>query len=337
MTAHHVPAPPITHGGRLDAARRSYPNAPQPWIDLSTGVNPHPYPLPPIAPEAWMRLPDDDAFAALGAVARRAYRAPAEAEIVAGAGVQAFIQMIPRVFPARRVAVLGFTYAEHEACWSAAGARVATVETLEELCGADVAIIVNPNNPDGHIVEPRQIAPLAQHMSRKGALLIVDESFMDFTPLHSAALLAAADGVIVLRSFGKAYGLAGLRLGFALCSPAVAAPLRAALGPWAASGPALAVGARALADERWLPAAAVACATDAGRLDSLLERAGFGLIGGTSLFRLVRHEKAGHWFARLCENGVLSREFPRRPEWLRFGLPGGESAWRRLATALEIG
>ncbi|MCC3245274.1 threonine-phosphate decarboxylase CobD [Methylocystis sp. WRRC1] len=337
MTAHHAPAAPVFHGGRLDAARRLYPEAPQPWIDLSTGVNPHPYPLPPVAPEAWSRLPDDDAFAALCAAARRAYRAPAEAAIVAGAGAQAFIQMIPRVFPARRVAILGFTYAEHEACWAASGARVSTAATLDALGESNVAVIVNPNNPDGRVIEPREIAALAQHMTRRGGLVVVDESFMDFTPLHSVASLAATEGVIVLRSFGKAYGLAGLRLGFALCSPALAAPLRAALGPWAASGPALAIGARALADERWLPAAAVACATDAKRLDSLLERAGFGLVGGTSLFRLVRHDKAGDWFSRLCASGVLAREFPQRPEWLRFGLPGGESAWRRLATALEIG
>lgn len=342
MTAHLQFSPPIAqsaivHGGRLDAVRRLYPHAPAPWLDLSTGVNPHPYPLPAIAPEAWTRLPDEDAFAALEAAARGAYRAPEAVGIVAGAGAQAFIQMIPRVFPARRVAVLDFTYAEHAACWSACGADVATVGTFAELAGADVAVIVNPNNPDGRLAAPRQIFLLAQEMTRRGGLLVVDESFMDFTPAQSVAAAAAMEGVVVLRSFGKAYGLAGLRLGFALCSPGRAAALRAALGPWAASGPALAIGARALADLRWLQAAAAACATDAARLDSLLERAGFSLSGGTSLFRLARHEKAGSWFARLCESGVLAREFPQRPDWLRFGLPGGEAAWRRLAAALEIG
>ncbi|WP_424361199.1 threonine-phosphate decarboxylase CobD [Methylocystis parvus] len=327
---------PIAHGGRLDEARRLYPNAPQPWIDLSTGVNPHPYPLPAIAPEAWTRLPDDEAFAALEAAAHAAYRAPQAVAVIPGAGVQAFIQLLPRVFPARRVGVLGFTYAEHAACWSAAGAKVATVESIADLAGFDVAIVVNPNNPDGRVVSSRDLARLADEMTRKSGLLVVDESFVDFTPTHSVASLASLEGAIVLRSFGKAYGLAGLRLGFALCAPRRAERLRSALGPWAVSGPALAIGGRALSDARWLQAAAVASAMDAARLDSLLEQAGFGLMGGTALFRLVRHERAGDWFMRLCESGILPRAFPERPEWLRFGLPAGEAAWTRLTNALEI-
>lgn len=335
MTAHH--AAPIAHGGRLDAARRLHPRAPQPWIDLSTGVNPRPYPLPPISPEAWARLPDDDAFAALERAARAAYRAPDQAALVAGAGAQAFIQLLPRVFRARRVGVLGFTYAEHAACWARSGATVVAADSLDQLAAFDVAVIVNPNNPDGRLLTPRALAPLAQEMTRKGGLLVLDESFMDFTPAQSAASLAAMEGVVVLRSFGKAYGLAGVRLGFALCAPARAATLRAAVGPWAVSGPALAIGARALADAGWRHAAAAACASEAARLDAVLERAGFEPMGGVSLYRLVRHARAGDWLARLCENGVLARAFPERPDWLRFGLPGDELAWRRLAGALEIG
>jgi cobalamin biosynthetic protein CobC len=337
MSAHCPSSAPIVHGGRLDAARRLYPNAPEPWIDLSTGVNPQPYPLPPVAPEAWTRLPDEAAFAALEAAARCAYRAPAEAALIAGAGAQAFIQLIARVFPARRVGVLGFTYAEHENCWSGAGATVIRTQTIGEIGAWDAAVIVNPNNPDGRVLTPQEILPLAQEMTRSGGLLVVDESFMDFTPENSVAALAAMEGVIVLRSFGKAYGLAGLRLGFALCSAARAAPLRTALGPWAVSGPALAIGARALSDADWRQSAAAVCATQAARLDNALARAGFELVGGTSLFRLARHGRAADWFARLCAKGVLTRPFPERPDWIRFGLPGDEAAWRRLHAALEIG
>jgi cobalamin biosynthetic protein CobC len=325
----------IAHGGRLDAARRLYPNAPEPWIDLSTGVNPRPYPVLETPAEAWSRLPDDDAQEGLLAAARRAYCAPAEAEVVAGAGAQAFIQIVPRVFPARRVAVLGFTYAEHAACWSAVGARVETVETLAALAEADVAVVVNPNNPDGRMLTPREVGDLARRMTDKGGLLLVDESFMDFTPAQSAAAIAAMEGVILLRSFGKAYGLAGLRLGFALCSPARAARLRSALGPWPVSGPALAIGARALCDHGWLEAAAVACGAEAARLDQALARAGFALLGGTSLFRLAQHERAGDWRERLCEKGVLARAFPEKPQWLRFGLPACAAQWERLNVALE--
>lgn len=337
MSAHAPLSSPIAHGGRLDAARRAYPHAREPWIDLSTGINPIPYPLPAIALEAWTRLPDDAAFANLEAAARAAYGAPRDCAIVAGAGAQAFIQLLPRVFPARRVGVLDFTYAEHGACWAANGAKVETVRTIEELAGFDVAVIVNPNNPDGRILLPRDLGPLAQEMTRKGGLLVIDESFMDFTPERSATTLASLEGVVLLRSFGKAYGLAGVRLGFALCAPARAAVLRAALGPWAVSGPTLAIGAQALADVRWRAAAAAACAAEAERLDAGLARAGFELLGGASLFRLVRHDKAPDWFMRLCEKGVLVRAFPERPDWLRFGLPGTETAWARLNAALEIG
>lgn len=336
MTAHSaIGAPPlIAHGGRLDAARRLYPNAPQPWIDLSTGVNPRAYPLPPLADEAFTRLPDDDAFAAIDSAARKAYGAPAGADVVPGGGAQAFIQMLPRVFPARRVAILGFTYAEHAACWAAMGAQVDRVEILDALAGADVGVIVNPNNPDGRSIEPQDILSAAAQMSQRG-LLIVDESFMDFTPERSVARFAQNESLVVLRSFGKAYGLPGLRLGFALCSHARGAKLRAALGPWAVSGPALAIGARALADDAWRANAARASAGDAARLDALLTQAGFHIMGGTTLFRLAAHPQAARCFAHLAARGILTRAFAERPDWLRFGLPRDESAWARLAAALE--
>jgi len=336
VTAHSAIGAPliVAHGGRLDAARRFYPNAPQPWIDLSTGVNPRAYPLPPLAADVFTRLPDDDAFAAIDSAARKAYGAPAGADIVAGGGAQAFIQMLPRVFPAKRVAILGFTYAEHAACWAAAGAQVDTVETLDALANADVGVIVNPNNPDGRSVAPQDILSAAAQMSQ-GGLLIVDESFMDFTPEGSVARFAHNESLLVLRSFGKAYGLPGLRLGFALCSRPRGAKLRAALGPWAVSGPALAIGAHALANDVWRANAARACVGDAARLDALLAQAGFLIMGGTTLFRLAAHPQASRCFAHLAARGILTRTFAEKSDWLRFGLPPNEPAWARLAAALE--
>lgn len=327
----------LAHGGRLDAARRLYPTAPAPWIDLSTGVNPHPYPLPSIPQEAWTRLPDDDAVAALTHAARTAFDAPADAGVVAGPGVQAFIQLIPRLVPARRVAVLAETYAEHAACWRAAGASVEVCETADALADAavDVVVIVNPNNPDGHLTPASSLRECAARAESRGALLVIDESFMDFTPQHSFCAQTARPGVLVLRSFGKAYGLPGLRLGFALCAPEMAARLEAGLGPWAVSGPALTVGAAALSDHAWRAAAAQAREADAARLDALLRRAGFEIVGGVSLFRLVRHPDAPARFAKLCADGVLTRAFDHRPDVLRFGLPGPEPAWRRVTEALE--
>jgi cobalamin biosynthesis protein CobC len=327
---------PIRHGGGLDAARRRFPSAPEPWIDLSTGVSPRAYPFPAIAPEAWTRLPDENALARLEAAAASAYRAPGRIDVVAGAGTQAFIQCLPRLLPARRVATLGFTYAEHIASWRASGACASVAATLDELEDLDAAIVVNPNNPDGRLVPKECLVELARRMASRGGVLIVDEAFVDFTPEASVAS-AAGGNLIVLRSFGKAYGLPGVRLGFALCEPTVATRLRAALGPWSVSGPALAIGAAALADSAWLEDNATLLECSARRLDALLAAAGFAIIGGAGLFRLARHDDATNWFERLCRAGILTRRFAERPKWLRFGLPAAPCDWERLALALRLG
>jgi cobalamin biosynthetic protein CobC len=307
--------------------------APEPWIDLSTGVSPRAYPLPVIAPQAWTRLPDENAQALVEAAAGRAYRAAAPIEVVAGAGTQAFIQCLPRLFHARRVATLGFTYAEHAASWRAGGACVSVAASLDELAAMDAAVVVNPNNPDGRLIAPERLVELARQMAPRGGLLIVDEAFVDFVPEASVAPQAGAN-LIVLRSFGKAYGLPGLRLGFALCEPSVAARLRAALGPWSVCGPALAAGAVALADVAWLEQSKTLLEHSARRLDSLLASAGFAIVGGASLFRLAEHDDAAIWFERLCRAGILTRRFAQRDNWLRFGLPAEPRDWERLALAL---
>jgi len=323
----------VFHGGRLDEARRLFPQAPQPWIDLSTGVSPRAWPLPHFPPEVFTRLPDESAFAAAEDAAAAAYGVPSSRRVVAGAGAQAFIRELPRVFPTARVGVLGFTYAEHAAQWRASGAEVVTVEALDELAAFDAAIIVNPNNPDGRVVAPDALASLADRLAARGGLLVVDESFADMTPQISLAP-RAPDNAIVLRSFGKAYGLPGLRLGFAIAAPERAERLRAALGPWPVAGPALATGAAALADRGWLEDAVVASRRSARRLDELLASAGFAIVGGADLFRLAARSDATEGFERLARAGIFTRRFPERADWLRFGLPGDETQWARLALAL---
>jgi cobalamin biosynthesis protein CobC len=326
----------IEHGGRINAAQLLFPNAPLPWIDLSTGVNPRAYPIPEIAPQAWSRLPDDGAVSSIEDAARVRYNAPSQARVVAGAGVQSFIQILPHIFPRRRVAILGFTYAEYALTWSASGSAIEIIDTIEQLDqDFDIGIIVNPNNPDGRLVEKDRIIDLAQRFARKNQLLIIDESFVDFYPQLSAVELSILDSVIVLRSFGKTYGLPGLRLGFALCSKYNEILLRKALGPWAVSGPALAIGLKALSDLEWVNCAAVQCRHDAERLDDLLKNTGFSSIGGTMLYRLVQHGEAQRIFDKLCAHGILVRRFPEKQDWLRFGLPDDSKAWVRLTAALE--
>jgi cobalamin biosynthetic protein CobC len=322
------------HGGAIGVARRLAPAALEPWIDLSTGINPHAYPLPDFSPEVWSRLPDRGALGELEATAAERYRAKAES-VVAGPGSQALIHALSCIAPRGAVGVLGPTYGGHAAAFAAAGARVIEAARLEDMGALAVAIVVNPNNPDGRITRRADLLELHERLAPRGGMLIVDEAFADFDGVdESLSSALPASGAVVLRSFGKSYGLAGLRLGFALASPDVGQSLRAALGPWPVSGPAIAIGTRALADSSWAEAMRDRLSEDAERLDALLGGNGWRILGGTRLFRLAARDDAGEAFKRLLAAGILTRPFAGAPDRLRFGIPGKESEWGRLAAAL---
>jgi cobalamin biosynthetic protein CobC len=324
----------VAHGGDLDRARRRFPDAPEPWIDLSTGINPSAYPLPPLAPDVWIRLPQSGDVAGLEMVAAGAYGAAPGGQIVAAPGTQALIQWLPRLFAAKRVGILQTTYEEHAAAWRGTGAVVENVKEPSALAEFDVAILVNPNNPDGRLIAPADLTSLAQHFAASGGLLVIDEAFMDVAPGQSFAPHLPGRGTVILRSFGKIFGLAGLRLGFAITGPDFTETLRGALGPWPVSGPAIRVGTLALQDRHWLTRATERLARDAARLDEMLDGSGFTVCGGTILFRLVAHPDAARWFERLGRAGILVRRFDERPDQLRFGLPGSDEAWQRLSAVL---
>lgn len=325
------------HGGSLDEARRRFPDAPEPWIDLSTGINPVAYPLPPLSSEVWTRLPQESDLSELEEAAARAYGAPPGVGVVAAAGTQALIQWLPRLVPAKRVGILRTTYVEHAATWRACGAIVEAVDEPSALAGFDVGVLVNPNNPDGRLIAAADLKPLARHFAASGGLLVIDEAFMDVAPDQSFAPHLPEKGAAILRSFGKIFGLAGLRLGFALAGPELAGTLRRALGPWPVSGPAIRIGCQALDDRHWLRRGSERLARDTARLDDLLGRAGFELRGGTILFRLAARADAPDWFARLGQAGIFVRRFEERPDQLRFGLPGSAEAWQRLSDVLVPG
>ncbi|MFH6781629.1 MULTISPECIES: threonine-phosphate decarboxylase CobD [Methylobacterium] len=320
----------IRHGGDLGEAARHFPQAPEPWIDLSTGINPIPYPWPALEASAFTRLPAASDLAALADAAARAYGARPE-HVVAAPGTQALIDLIPRLRPAGRVAVVGPTYAEHAAAWARAGHAVTTVP---DLAGeADVMVVVTPNNPDGRVAARRDLEAVAAGLAGRGGWLVVDEAFADLEPVESLCA-APPPGCLVLRSFGKTYGLAGLRLGFAVADAPLIGRLRRALGPWAVSGPAIAIGRRALSDEAWRREAAVARGRDAARLDALIAAAGGRIVGGTRLFRTADFSDAPGLFGRLGRAGIFVRRFEAAPTRLRFGLPPDAEAWARLAAVL---
>lgn len=329
-----VRAQPIFHGGNLDMARAAFPDAPEPWIDLSTGINPCPYPLPPLGVDAWARLPQSSEQQALQEAAARRYGAAQPKWVVPAPGTQALIQILPRLISPSRVAVVSPTYAEHAAAWRREGHDVIEVGDLEACGAANVVVLVNPNNPTGQLIAPAQLKDLAGALCERQGLLVVDEAFADVLPRDASLVPVLPPATIVLRSFGKTYGLAGLRLGFAIAHEGLAAGLRAALGPWAVSGPALTIGAAALADDGWLAETRNRLESDSRRLDAVLAAAGCEILGGTPLFRLVRHPAAS-WVANvLGRHGIHVRQFQDMPTWLRFGLPGLEDAWRRLELAL---
>ena len=322
-----TPAALLGHGGRLGAARTSYPDAPTPWLDLSTGVNPRPYPAPDLATETWSRLPDPETIRALEQAAATAFGVDDPSRVVAAAGSEALIRLLPRLLPVRRIGVSARTYGGHAEAWRAAGAELAadTDPTI------DLRVVVNPNNPDGRMLSPDEILAL-------GGPLIVDEAFADVAPACSVAALAGAPGLerlVVLRSFGKFYGLAGARLGFLVAAPPLARQARQALGDWPVSGPAIAAGLAAYTDIEWAIQSRRRLTEEAARLDALLRVAGFDIVGGTPLFRLARAVDAPRRFDRLAQAGVLTRPFPWDETLIRFGLPGPNADWFRLADALE--
>lgn len=322
------------HGGDLAAAERRFGHPEQGWLDLSTGINPYAFPLPLIDAVYWRRLPEAQAEDALRQAAAEAYGVVDVEQIVAVPGTQAIIQLLPRFRPFSQVAVVGPTYGEHVNSWTNAGHQVVSCETLDRIGDADVVVVVNPNNPDGRRHEPLRLLEIAEALSKRGGLLVVDEAFGDVAPELSLAS-SVGPGLVVLRSFGKFFGLAGIRLGFVIAAKPMARQLRQILGPWSVSGPALVVGRIALSDFGWAEATRHRLASDAAQLDNMLIQANLSVIGGTSLFRLVNAPRAWSLYEFLGQKGILVRPFAASPRWLRIGLPGNEHDRRRLKDALS--
>lgn len=328
------------HGGRLGAARAAYPQAPQPWIDLSTGINPKSYPAPRARGVTLNRLPDSGELSQLESVAAAAFGVDDPQRVVASGGTEPALRLLPYVLRQKAAIVAGPTYASHADGWDKAGvpSRVVPDAELESSIADQTAlIIVNPNNPDGRLVGLDRLRQLHDAVASRGGVLVVDEAFAEVTPQASVADIAGtsvAEHLVVLRSFGKFYGLAGLRLGFVVGSPVVAARVRGAIGDWPVSVDALAAGLAAYADRQWTERMRAQLAVAARRLDGLLNRYRFEVVGGTSLYRLVRAGDAPARFERLAAAGILTRPFQHDATLLRFGLPGTPEAWRRLEEAL---
>ncbi|WP_172300205.1 threonine-phosphate decarboxylase [Pseudoruegeria sp. HB172150] len=309
-------SPPRDHGGGLDAAIARHGGTRAEWLDLSTGINPGPYPVPQLPATAWTALPDQKAAVRLIAAARRFWNVPDDAALIAAPGASSLIARMPQMVPGLEAFIPGPTYNEHAAAF---GDRV----TVDE--SAPVHVYVHPNNPDGHLWVASDIG--------NRELTIVDESFCDVTPAISH-VSRAGERVAILKSFGKFWGLAGLRLGFLICDPAVAARMAEALGPWPVSGPALEIGATALEDIAWAQETRARLTHDATRLDALMTWGGASPVGGSALFRLYEVDDAAGWQNRLARSRIWTRIFPYSKRWLRLGLPHPDR-WEQLEDSLE--
>ncbi|BBL70521.1 threonine-phosphate decarboxylase CobD [Methylogaea oryzae] len=321
----------LEHGGGLLRAARETGIAPQQWLDLSTGINPNGWPVPAFPPDVWRRLPEsgDGLMAAAAAYYGTEH-------LLAVSGSQAAIQLLPALRPAGRVGLVTPTYAEHGAAWRRAGHRLLELapEAIDAAVdGLDVLLLVHPNNPTGQRYPLEQLRAWRERLARRGGWLVVDEAFMDATPLFSLAADCGDPGLVVLRSVGKFFGLAGIRLGFVAAWPALLQSMDECLGPWAVNGPARWAGALALADRDWQSPMRDELAAASRRLAALLTAAGLPPAGGTALFQWAPAPDAERRHAALKRQAVLARLF-QEPSALRFGLPATEGEWARLERAL---
>ncbi|WP_416398718.1 threonine-phosphate decarboxylase CobD [Allohahella sp. A8] len=321
------------HGGRLNAAARHWRIPLSEWLDLSTGINPNSWPVPVVPPNVWQRLPEDDD--GLREAIRTWADLPAGAEGLPVAGSQAAIQALPRIRRPCRVGVPTIGYEEHKHCWAAAGHKLVTftTDTLEQLLDQlDIVIWIQPNNPTGEVVSTERLLQWHERLASRGGWLIVDEAFVSGTT-DSLASRTDLEGLVVLRSVGKFFGLAGIRAGAVLARPELCEQLNTALGPWCLSGPTRYIMSRALMDKPWQEAMARSLAVSSARLRDLLDSQGMPASNGTLLFRYVRHAQASKIAEALARQGILIRLFPHHPA-VRFGLPGDEAQWQRLRLAL---
>jgi cobalamin biosynthetic protein CobC len=321
----------LEHGGALRTACVRYGIAFDDWLDLSTGINPLGYPAPSVPETVWRRLPEIND--GLEQAAAAYYGSD---QLLAVAGSQAVIQALPVLRQLSRIGILSPSYAEHAHAWQCHGHQVEllSAQALTTAVDAfDVVVVINPNNPTGERFASTTLLEWRARLAVRGGWLVIDEAFMDATPGKSIASYAGLPGLIVLRSLGKFFGLAGARVGFVLAEAGLREKLEEQLGPWAVNGPGRWVATRALTDRAWQQQTRQALARASARLVDLLNCHGLAVAGGTALFQWVIAPKASYLQDALARRGLWVRRFDD-PLSLRIGLPGSEAAWQRLASAL---
>jgi cobalamin biosynthesis protein CobC len=319
------------HGGNVTAAAQEFGVPVEDWVDLSTGINAACYPHTQVSEHALRMLPTPGDVEILLEAARRYYGISTDSSIIAAPGTQSVLQNLPQLYPDRKAAILSPTYSEHRHTWEQAGNEVIPVSQFAALSESHIAVVVNPNNPDGLRYQPDDLLKLAEQVE----LLIIDEAFADGSPELSVVPKMENSNILVLRSIGKFFGLAGLRLGFVIGPAEITGSLAESLGPWAVSGPAIEIGSRALSDQAWISAMHETLNAQSTRLNKLLTTHGLTIFGGTELFTLVELDTAQSLYNAFGNAGILVRRFEDQSNWLRIGLPGAEIEWHRFEAVLN--
>lgn len=325
----------LKHGGALDWMQQAFPTARQPWIDLSTGINPWPYADIAVPTESFHHLPTHSDLMACTMAMANAYGAAAEA-ILPVPGSELAIRLLPSILKVDKVAILSPSYADHQKSWTNAGAEI--IETDDPLAHAgdvDAIVLCNPNNPNGRIFEQSALEQALCRLQENSGYLIIDEAYAELVPDVSMAGNAGRDGLIILRSFGKFYGLAGLRLGALLAPPRLIKAMGELLGVWPLSGAALEIGTRAYRDTEWQELMRQQLGLRSQKLRALLEDSGLSIAGGTDLFQFIESPDAGALWKHLSETGIYIRRFKWSPNHLRIGLPASPVASERLREVLS--
>ncbi|WP_421982921.1 threonine-phosphate decarboxylase CobD [Roseibium sp.] len=327
----------MKHGGDLSLAVERFGGKADDWLDLSTGINPYSYPFAQALPAtAWTALPNRVAEEQLLAAARRAYQVPDHLGLVAAPGTQILLSLLPSLLPDGPAALAGPTYSSHKEVWQRDGRDPLELSSVYALpAEARIVVLVNPNNPDGQLIDVKSLLEIARILTERGGFLVLDEAFADVMPGASVLPHVSDQNIVVLRSFGKFFGLAGLRLGFLAGPQETVDRVSARLESWSVSGPALEIGATALRDQEWQEKTARRLADEMADLTITLSEHQLSVFGGTPLFALAGLRKAHALHEALARRHIWTRIFDYAPTWIRFGLPGGPENLQRLSDALS--
>jgi len=326
----------MKHGGDLSEAIERFGGSADTWLDLSTGINPHPYPVPDtFSASAWTALPTRKAHDRLIGAARQVYAVPEHLGLVAAPGSQLLLSLLPEMLPEGPVALAAPTYSSHADVWTRDGRAPIELTSIYALpADARIVLLVNPNNPDGQLVDVKSLLEIARTVTDRGGYLMVDEAFAEVMPGASLLPHIGNENILVLRSFGKFFGLAGLRLGFLAGPKQVTAKVSALLESWCLSGPALELGTAALKDQAWQKAMNRKLVDEMADLSLVLQQNMLSVFGGTPLYALAGTRNATKLHEALAKRRIWTRIFDYAPTWIRFGLPGGAENLARLSEAL---